>query len=775
MGEETSKPIITGLFLCTCGGSLKPSLDFDALAEAFRGETSVHIVDFLCAEEGRREIATAVSREGLKRLVFAACTPREHIREFSQFSLEVGINPFLTQIVNLREQCAWVTADREQAGQKARSLVRAGLRRLGRQESLDKREIPCRTEVAVIGGGPAGIEAALLLSQGDHQVFLIEKGRHLGGELVTREKLFPENECAACLMQPKIRDILSNPRITVLLDTQVVGIKGFMGNFCLEVESGPRHVDHKKCIACGMCSEVCPVSSGTSRAIDYSFPGAMPHVPFIDRGRCLRFNGGDCRACSLQCPTQAIDYDRLPTRQELACGAVIVAVGARSSRIGGSVRVIDQEEAEARISGQDASWLKELKCSESLQVAFVHCYDRSELGYCSQVCCLESLKLERIFREIEPSLRAIHFIYDWCLPGKYREAGSDDGRERVVFRLKHGTSARIEDGGRRPKVVWTPESGGQPSIMLPVDLVVVLTGIRSRLDTAALAAVLGIETDQHGFLRERHCKLDPSSSSREGIYLAGMVQGPKTLEQAVVQGGQAAAHVLSRLVAGRQLELLATTAEVDKRLCSGCHICSSGCPFKAIDYQLEGGRERARVDQTLCQGCGICAAACPAGAISARAFTDEQVIAEIRGLLEAKEITEPVIAFMCNYCSYEAADNAGRSHLEINPKLLPVRVPCTGRINPEWILEALSLGAARVAVFGCHPGECHFLNGNYRSLARGKLLGSLFSQLGIEDRLVIEWIAASEGEKFHKVSFEVTAAHFSGAAARADTELHQTK
>ncbi len=769
------------MFLCTCGGSLTSSVDFANLAETFRKEASVHIVDFLCADEGRREIIAAVSREGLERLVFAACTPKEHIRELSQFSLEAGVNPFLTQIVNLREQCAWVTADRMQAGQKARSLVRAGLRRLAKQESLERKEIPCRTEVAIIGGGPAGLEAALLLAQGDHQVYLIEKGHHLGGELVTREKLFPNDECAACLLQPKIRDVLANPRIEILLDTQVIDCKGFLGNFCLEVESAPRFVDHKKCIACGLCSESCPVGgSGTPRAIDYSFSGAMPHVPFIDRDRCLRFKGEDCQACWQQCPTQAIDYGQISTRQKLACGAIIVAAGARSSRIAltnSNARVIDQEEAEARISKHDMTWLMGLKCGETLLVAFLHCYDRLKLGYCSQICCLESLKLEGIFRETEPNLRALHFVYDWCLPGSGRpaEVKINDGL-RAVFRLKPGTGVRIEEGGRRPKLFWTPESGEQTSIMLTVDLVVAMTGIVPRSETADLSRVLGIETDRHGFLRGRHSKLDLSTSSKEGIYLAGQVQSPKTLEQSVVQGGQAAAQVLARLVPGRQLELVPTTAEVDEARCSGCRICSSGCPFKAIDYHTEGGRERARIDQTLCQGCGICAAACPAGAISARSFTDEQVLAEIEGLLEVREIAEPVVAFMCNYCSYEAADNAGRSHLEVNPKLLPVRVTCTGRVNPEWIIKALRLGAARVAVFGCHPGECHFHSGNYRSLARNSLLGSLFRQLGIEDRLVYEWIAASEGQKYHRISYEVSSGRtlWTKRDVRVDSISHQT-
>jgi heterodisulfide reductase subunit A2 len=646
-----------GVYICSCGTNISENLDLSELSSyssSLDDVAYVKVHNLLCSEGGKNFLADDVKHQKPDRVVIAACTPREHERTFRNVLQNAGFNPYLFQMVNLREQVAWVTADKSKAGEKARWYIRAAVKRVALHEPLEIQEIDCNTDVLVIGAGIAGIEAALILAQSGRRVCLVEKKSFIGGKVIQYEEVFPTMECSSCMLVPKMDEILHHENIELLTGCEVQEVIGFVGNFTVRIEKRAQFLDRNKCVGCGACYEQCPITTKNEfdynlsdrKAIDMPFTGALPNVPVIDKRTCLRFNGQDCKICKQACHFDAIDYDNRDEILERNVGGIIVATGFElfdpSALLhfgyGKIPEVYTSLEFERILSqnGPTAGKLLMKNAGEPKSLAIIHCVGSRDKGmkdYCSGVCCLYAVKFAHIAKKRSPALKVYDFYADWCIPGKDNQFFLDSIREWKNFRVIRTSlpmNVKINQSKEKINLSCTDVSGKQKKIS--VNMVVLCPAMIPAKDSNRLSEILSISQGKEGFFAEGHKTLAPVSTTIEGIFIAGCAQSPKDVQGSIAQGAAAAGQIFSLLVPGRKLELHAMTAEINGDACSGCMICVGLCPYKAIICDRRKGV--AVVNTILCKGCGICVAACPSGALRSRHFTTEQVCAEIEEILQ---------------------------------------------------------------------------------------------------------------------------------------------
>ena len=671
-----------GVYICKCGTNISENIDIDDLVQfSSRLENVAYVKEqpLLCSEDGKNFLASDVAQEKPERIVIVACTPKEHEKTFRNTLLRAGFNPYLFQMVNIREQVAWVTADKAAATEKAKAYIRAAVKRVTLHEPLEKKEIECNTDVLVIGAGPAGMEAALLLAKAGRKVYLVEKNSFVGGRVARYEEVFPKMECASCMLEPKMDEILHDENIELITSSEVVEVLGYLGNFSVKIKKRATCVDKEKCIGCGACYEPCPVSVRNEfdyhlsdrKAIHVPYTGALPNVPVLDQGHCLRFaktDSGmvqeardlglitqeefenyrkqDCTACQEACMFDAITYDKQDEILERNIGSIIVAIGFElydpsvlpQFGYGKLPEVYTGLEFERILSqtGPTGGKLLMKNGQEPRSLAIIHCVgsrDKKHKEYCSGVCCLYALKFARLAEKHAPAAKIYDIYADWCVPGKDNQEFLDSLKGKKNIHFLHTNlplSVAVKQNKDALSVSCVDVSGKENA--LAADMVVLCPAIIPARDTSRLSEMLLITTGGDGFFAEGHTKLAPVSTNIEGVFIAGCCQGPKDIQGSVAQGAAAAGQVLSALVPGRKLELDVITAEADENSCAGCMTCIALCPYKAIMFDKE--KKIAVVNTVLCKGCGTCVAACPSGCLKGKHFTEEQIFAEIEEVLK---------------------------------------------------------------------------------------------------------------------------------------------
>jgi heterodisulfide reductase subunit A len=673
--------IRVGVYICSCGTNISENLDIDELARFSSSLDTVAYVkvhNLLCSEEGKNFLAEDIIKEKPDRVVIAACTPKEHEKTFRNVLQKAGLNPYLFQMVNVREQVAWATSGKTAATEKAKSSIRAAVKRVALHEPLEKKEIDCNTDVLVLGAGPAGMEAALMLAKAGRKVYLVEKNSFIGGRVARYEEVFPKMECASCMLEPKMDEVLHDENIELLTCSEIQEVLGFLGNFVVKIKKNANFVDRNKCLGCGACYEQCPVqvknefdyNLSDRKAIYVPYAGALPNVPVIDKKCCRRFGGRseiyeealeaglitreefeqfnspECEICKEACLFDAINYEDKDEILERNVGGIIVATGfdlfdpliLPQYGYGKIPEVYTGLEFE-RILAQTGPtggklFMKNSKEPES--VAIIHCVgsrDKNFKEYCSGVCCLYALKFAHLIRKHSPTIK-VHDIYaDWCVPGKDNQAFLDSIRDWDNIRFIHTSlpmDVAVKQRGDTIDLTCSDLTGKRNEIS--ADMVVLCPAMVPSKGNERFSELLLITRDKDGFFTEGHTKLAPVSTNIEGIYIAGCSQGPKDIQNSVAQGSAAAGQVLSVLVPGRKLELDVMTAEIDENACAECMVCINLCPYKAIVLDRE--KKVAVVNTVLCKGCGTCVAACPSGSARSRHFTKEQIYAEIEEALK---------------------------------------------------------------------------------------------------------------------------------------------
>lgn len=648
----------TIICLCTCNGTLSEKLDIRTISTALGklpDVDSVLTVPSLCTEEGHLLLVQELRDRKPDRIVFAACSPRNHEQALRRILVAAGMNPHLMQIANIREQVAWVTPDRAAATRKAIPLIRAAIARVRYHEPLEKQTIPVCTDVVVVGAGPAGLSAAQVLAQSGRNVILVEKSPSPGGMPLMFDEIFPDRTCAPCVMQPILDGLLHGEypgRIELFTLSQVRSVRGNFGHYEVSIAQSPRFIDTAQCIGCGACVNVCPatvrssdgIGMGKRKAVDFASPGALPHVPHLDAAACLRAQGKVCNACLDACPVDgAIRFgDRLQLH-ERTVGAVILATGGAifdHTRIptlvqGSRSDVIASPSFERMLSndGPAKGKIRTLSRRVPKGIAIVHCVgslDEEYQPYCSAVCCRYALKYRAAIRERLPETKIVHLMREWCLPGQkgqslYRTALND--RRTKVLRYRSLSSMSIAPSGKETKISFEDASGKRHR--MTVDLIILCPAIVPREETPALARMLGVTTDEFGFFS---AAMATASTAAKGIVIAGVCAGPVDIKTAMEQGRAAAGRIIADLPQGAELEVLPARVQVDPARCSGCMLCVGLCPEQAIEPASDGAGVSVR--DLLCSGCGVCIASCPARALHGSESSSAALSAELKGTLE---------------------------------------------------------------------------------------------------------------------------------------------
>ncbi len=651
-----------GVYVCHCGLNIAGKVDVAAVVEFASTLPNVAVArdyKFMCSDPGQELIQKDI-RDGLvNRVVVASCSPLMHEATFRRATAAGGISPFLFQMASIREHVSWVTADGEDATEKAKALVAGAVRRVASHEPLMRREVPVLPDVMVVGGGIAGIHAALTMANAGKHVYLVERETTIGGHMAKFDKTFPTLDCSACILTPKMSDVRSNPNITLWTYSDVVGVEGYTGNFTVRVRRRPRYVREDLCTGCLACIDACVHKQGKvldewneglskRKPIYIPFPQATPPIVVVDPDACIWFKTGKCpKTCVDACERDAFDFDQQETFEEVKVGAIILATGFKgfdAKRIpeygyGQYPNVYTSLEVERLLNatGPTQGQLVMRDGEQPKTVGIIHCVGSRDVkynAYCSKVCCMYSLKLAHLIKE-RTGAELYNFYIDMRTPGKgYEEFYWKLLREGVHF--VRGRVAEVSDEAMVPeeegKLVIRAEDTLIGAVRrIPVDMVVLAIGLEPQRDADAVRRLFNISCGVEGFFTERHPKLAPVSTFTDGIFLAGACQGPKDIPDSVAQAGAAAAEVLA-LVDRGAVELEPSTAFIDAAACSGCRTCVPLCPFGAISF--DATRNVAEVNEVVCKGCGICVGACPSGAAQQHLFTDEQIFAEIEGVLE---------------------------------------------------------------------------------------------------------------------------------------------
>ena len=645
----------TGVFVCHCGINIASAVDIEQTVKAAaRLPSVVYAADYryLCSDPGQKLITEKILAEKLDRVVIAACSPTMHESTFRSAAEKAGVNPYCLEVANIREQNAWVHRDREAATAKAIALVAAIVDKARFDRPLEPISIPVTRRAIVVGGGIAGMQAALDIAAGGYEVALVEKGASLGGRMSQLSETFPTLDCSSCILTPKMVEVARHPRIEILASSAVEEVKGHLGNFQVKIRRLATGVDPKKCTGCGLCSEKCPAQGpsafdlglGTRPAISIPFPQAVPNRPAIDRAICLHYTKGRCGICRKICPAQAIDYDRGDEIVEKEAGAIVVATGfdlLPPGEIGeygaGKIpNVLTSLQFERLLSASGPTAGKILRPSdgkEPKEVVFIQCAGSRDpeghMAYCSKVCCMYSAKHAMLYKHRVPDGEPYVFYIDVRAPGKgYEEFVQRAMEEDGVLYLRGKVSRVFAEGEK--VMVWGADTLSGRKVEIAADLVVLAMAMVPSAGTKEIAGKLKIATDAYGFATEAHPKLRPVESLTAGVYLAGCAQGPKDIPETVAQASAAAAKVLA-LFHQERLVREPTVAEVDEESCAGCGVCVDLCPYEA--RTLDEKKKVARVEEALCQGCGACASGCPSGATKHRNFSQTQYLSMVDTIL----------------------------------------------------------------------------------------------------------------------------------------------
>ena len=761
-----------GVYVCHCGTNIAGVVDVAEVAEFAKGIEGVVLakdVLYACSEATQREIAADIQEHKLDRVVVAACSPKMHEPTFRAVLERAGLNKYLFEMANIREHNSWVHKNGHQATEKAKDLVAMAIARARLLEPLEDSEVPIGENVLVIGGGIAGIQAALDLADSGYHVFLVEKEPTIGGRMAQLDKTFPTLDCSTCILAPKMAEVGRHPNITLLTNAEVAEVEGFVGNFKIKIKQRARFVT-EDCTGCDECAQVCPqtvpdeFNMGLSlrKAIYKPFPQAVPAEYVVDFENCLNEeNLITCEKCIEVCEPKAIDFEQpLEKEIELKIDTVIIATGANPFDPSGLPHygfgrydnVITTMDFERIISSTGPTGGKLVRPSDlrpPKKVAFIQCVgsrtineELPEHPYCSGVCCMVTIKHALLIKEKIPDAEITVYYIDIRARGK--------GFEEMFLRARKA-GVRFIKG--LPAEILENEDGSLTlvgeNILLDelyrdrADLVILSVGLEAREESKRLQELFNVSQDADGFFIEKHPKLEPVDTPITGIFLAGAAESPKDIRESSIQA-KAAASRASRLMKEGLIKAEPLKAVVDEELCTGCQLCEKVCPYGAPQVV----ERKAKVTEAACQGCGTCVAECPVGAIRMRHYEDAQILAQIDAAL-AENAKEKILAFCCNWCSYNAADLAGIMRMEYPPSVRIIRVMCSGRVEEEFVMHALKRGAGIVLVTGCHEGECHYISGNLKAKERFARWRRKLERKEIDPRrLQLAWFNAGEAAEF---------------------------
>jgi len=644
-----------GVYICHCGKNIAGVVDVEKVAkeaEKFKHVSIVRHYTFMCSKKGQELIKEDIRSGRVDRVVVAACSPKMHEETFRRAVEEAGLNGYLLEIANIREQCSWVHGENpKEATDKAIDLIHAAVMKVSKYKPIEKREFKVRREVLIIGGGISGIRAALDLAKAGLKVYLVEREPTIGGNMARIDKTFPTLDCSLCILTPLMNEISTNRNITLLTNSEILNVEGRVGDFKVKVLVKPRYVRMDRCISCGLCAEKCPVkvpdeyNCGLSmrKAIYKPFPQAIPSTYIIDSENCLKLNKNICGICMKICPTQAINYEDKAVEMELKVGAIIIATGYElldprkisEYNYDGLKDIYTGMEFERIYSAEGPTKgriISPRNGKTPRKIGIILCAgsrDERYLPYCCNIGCMAGLKHAYYIATSNPEAKVYIFYTDIRAAGKgYEEFYRRIRKMKNIFFIR-GKPMEIEEENGKLKVDIYDTNAGE-LFRFKLDMIILETGLIPNPNVEKIISTLKVSRSMDGFILEAHPKLRPVETAIRGIYVCGCAQGLKDIPASIAQASAAAAETMKLLLKGK-VEAEPYTIEIDEEKCSGCGICTAVCPYNAIRVDSERGI--AEVDEASCRGCGTCAAACPTKAINQRNFTDEVISSALTAIL----------------------------------------------------------------------------------------------------------------------------------------------
>ena len=652
--------------MCHCGTNIAGTVDVKAVADALRNEPGVVVsteYQYMCSQAGQDLIREAIREHKLTGIVVCSCSPRMHEATFRKTAQSAGLNPYMVEIANIREQCSWVHKDMEIGTEKAVILGRAAIAKVNLNAPLTPGESPVTKRALVIGGGIAGIQTALDIADAGFPVDIVESKPTIGGKMAQLDKTFPTLDCAACILTPKMVEAAQHENIRIISYSEVQDIKGFVGNFTVQIKKKARYVNEDICTGCGLCTEKCPqkkvpnefnLEMDNRRAIYIPFAQAVPKVATIDPNYCTMLKTGKCGVCAKVCTAGAIDYTQKDEIIEEKYGAIVAATGFNPISMkpfdeyaySQSKDVITSLEFERLMNAAGPTGGKLLRPSDGKHphtIVFVQCvgsrcsaHASKGKEYCSKICCMYTAKHAMLTRDKYPDTDVYVFYIDVRTPGKnfdefYRRAVEEYGVHYVK-----GMVGKVSPEGDK-LMVQASDLLADKQLHIEADLVVLAAAIEPDRSARPLATLLTASMDTNDFFTEAHPKLRPVESPTAGVFLSGACQGPKDIPETVSQAGAAAAKVIGLLAKDKLLGNPCVACS-NEWMCNGCSSCERVCPYGAITYVTKefrmpdrtiALRRVAQVNEAVCQGCGACTVACPSGAMDLKGFASSQIMAEV--------------------------------------------------------------------------------------------------------------------------------------------------
>lgn len=655
-----------GVFVCHCGTNIAGTVDVKAVAAALGNEPGIVVAEdyqYMCSQAGQDLIKKAIRENNLNGVVICSCSPRMHEATFRKTAASAGLNPYMVEIANIREQCSWVHKDMPTGTEKAIILGKAAVAKVNLNAPLTASETPVTKRALVIGGGIAGIQTALDIADAGFEVDIVEQKPTIGGKMAQLDKTFPTLDCAACILTPKMVDAAQNEKIRIFTYSEVTEVHGFVGNFDVTIKKKARYVNENICTGCGACTEKCPMRKVPNEfnlgmdnrsAIYIPFAQAIPKVATIDPEHCMMLKSGKCGLCSKVCTAGAIDYKAKDEFITEKYGAIVAATGFNPISLekfdefaySQSKDVVTSLEFERLMNAAGPTKGALLRPSDGKHpktIVFVQCVGSrcaacADKGkeYCSKVCCMYTAKHAMLTRDKYPDTDVYVFYIDVRTPGKnfdefYRRAVEEYG----VHYIK-GMVGKVSPEGDKLKVQASDLIAGK-QLHIDADMVVLAAAMEPDKSARQLATMLTASMDTNDFFTEAHPKLRPVESPTAGVFLSGACQGPKDIPETVAQAGAAASKVIG-LLSKNRLTGNPCVAHSDEMMCNGCSTCEKVCPYGAITYiekefrmpdRTTRIRRVASVNEAVCQGCGACTVACMSGAMDLKGFMNKQIMAEV--------------------------------------------------------------------------------------------------------------------------------------------------
>ncbi len=635
-----------GVYICHCGGNISDYVDVEKVRQSIENEEGVFIAKttmFACGDSNQKEMVDDIKNNHLDGVVVASCSPKLHLLTFRAVTERGGLNKYNYVHANIREQASWAHSD-DKAGatEKAIHIVKAAIAKVRYAESLEPIKIHSIKSVAVIGGGVAGMKAAIELSNLGCQVYMIEREYFVGGRVSQWDSLFTTNETGKELVTRLYNDLVKQKNIAVYTGTEVISCSGNIGDFKLKIKTTPRYIKDK----CNLgelqnAIDACPVevpddfnfNITNRKAIYHNFPGEYPQSPVIDIKNCTR-----CGACEKIC--ENVDFSQIEEITDINVGSVLMATGfdpyiPADGEFGYNLfdnvvtlpqfkRIIDLSDERLTFKGREIKNIAYIYCVGSRQV-------EGENKYCSRYCCTSAIHAAITAKKKFRNIYNFHFTRGIRTYGKQEILYDESSRMGDIYLQAYENDPPVVTSSKDKTFVRINDIlTGKKELEVEADLVVLVTGMVPRKDNS-VGSLFKLPKGRDKFYNEIHMKLRPVETVIDGITISGACQGPKNIMETVNSALSAATKSYSYVSKG-ELELEPIIARIDKDLCTWCNACARACPFDAVKMEEDKTKAYAVINSSVCKGCGMCLPVCPTDAINLIAYSNTEIESMIDGL-----------------------------------------------------------------------------------------------------------------------------------------------